>query len=35
MYDDPKAVLLRYLSVARTAVRWKVDGLSSTTSGAR
>ncbi|CAN7471841.1 DinB family protein [Knoellia sp. LjRoot47] len=28
MYDDPKAVLLRYLSVARTAVRWKVDGLS-------
>lgn len=28
MYDDSKAVLLRYLTVARTAVRWKVDGLS-------
>ncbi|GAA4123564.1 DinB family protein [Knoellia locipacati] len=28
MYDDPKAVLLRYLTVARSAVRWKVDGLS-------
>ena len=28
MYDDPKAVLLRYLTVARTAVRWKVEGLS-------
>jgi len=28
MYDDPKTVLLRYLTVARTAVRWKVDGLS-------
>ncbi|WP_246136256.1 DinB family protein [Knoellia locipacati] len=28
VYDDPKAVLLRYLTVARSAVRWKVDGLS-------
>ncbi|MDT0214790.1 DinB family protein [Rothia sp. ARF10] len=28
MYDDPKAVLVRYLARAREAVLWKLDGLS-------